>query len=57
MSESELESEVIDIGTETLNLSQLVRHVLSGSYESPESLGELPSNNLNRLTVCLSCLF
>ena len=39
------------------NVSQLVRRVIPGSYESLTSLGELSSSSLNRLSVCLSCLF
>jgi hypothetical protein len=39
------------------NVSQLVRDVLPGSYTPFVSLGELPSNTLNRLHVCLSYLF
>ena len=39
------------------NVSQLVRLVLPGSCAPLASLGELTSNSLNRLSVCLSCLF
>ena len=39
------------------NVSQLVRHVLPGSYTSLASLRELTSSSLNRLSVCLSCLY
>ena len=39
------------------NVSQLVRRVLPGSYAPLASFGELSSNSLNRLSVCLSCLF
>jgi hypothetical protein len=39
------------------NVSQLVRDVFPGSYTPLASLGALPSNTLNRLHVCLSCLF
>jgi hypothetical protein len=39
------------------NVSQLLRHVLPWSYDPLPSLGELSSSSLNRLFVCLSCLF
>ncbi len=39
------------------NVSQLLRHVLSWSCDPLPSLGELSSSRLNRLSVCLSCLF
>jgi hypothetical protein len=39
------------------NVSQLLRHVLPWSYDPLPSLGELSSSSLNRLSVCLSCLF
>jgi hypothetical protein len=39
------------------NVSQLLRHVLPWSYPALPSLGELSSSGLNRLSVCLSCLF
>ena len=39
------------------NVSQLVLRVIPGSYEPLTSLGELSSSSLNRLYVCLSCLF
>ncbi len=44
----------IQFGT---HVSQLVRHVLPWSYEPLTSLGELSLSCLNRLSVCLSCLF
>ncbi len=39
------------------NVSQLLRHVFTWSYDPLPSLGELSSSSLNRLSVCLSCLF
>ncbi len=39
------------------NVSQVARDVLPGSYAPLVSLGELSSITLNRLNVCLSCLF
>jgi hypothetical protein len=39
------------------NVSQLLRPVLSWSCDPLPSLGELSSSRLNRLSVCLSCLF
>ena len=39
------------------NVSQLLRRVLPWSYDPLESLGELSSSSLNRLSVCLLCLF
>jgi len=39
------------------NVSQLLRHVLPWSYDPLPSLGELSWSSLNRLSVCLSCLF
>ena len=39
------------------NVSELLRHVLSWSCDPLPSLGELSSSRLNRLSVCLSCLF
>jgi hypothetical protein len=39
------------------NVSQLLRPVLPWSYDPLPSLGELSSSSLNRLSVCLSCLF
>ncbi len=39
------------------NVFQLLRHVLSWSCDPRPSLGELSSSRLNRLSVCLSCLF
>ena len=39
------------------NVSQLLRRVLPWSYDPLPSLGELSSSSLNRLSVCLSCLF
>ena len=39
------------------NVSQVVRDVLPGSYAPLVSLSELSSSTLNRLCVCLSCLF
>jgi hypothetical protein len=39
------------------NVSQLLRRVLPWSYDPLPSLGDLSSSSLNRLSVCLSCLF
>ena len=39
------------------NVSQLLRRVLSWSCDPLPSLGELSSSRLNRLSVCLTCLF
>ena len=39
------------------NVSQLLGHVIPWSYDPLPSLGELSSSSLNRLSVCLSCLF
>jgi hypothetical protein len=39
------------------NVSQLLHHVLPWSCGPLPFLGELSSSSLNRLSVCLSCLF
>jgi hypothetical protein len=39
------------------NVSQLLGHVIPWSYDPLPSHGELSSSSLNRLSVCLSCLF
>ncbi len=39
------------------NVSQLLGHVIPWPYDPLSSLGELSSSSLNRLSVCLSCLF
>ena len=39
------------------SISHNVRDVLPGSYTPLASLGKLPSSTLNRMHVCLSCLF
>ena len=39
------------------NVSQLLGRVLPWSYDPLPSLGELSSSSLNRLSVCLLCLF
>ena len=39
------------------NVSQLLRHVLSWCCDPLPYLGELSWSRLNRLSVCLSCLF